>query len=213
MPGPLAQPDTHRVSFPLRHHFPIINQHSHARIVVLNLINISKKPASQIRIEGIATSALQLVQAPAYCTVDGVVIKLEDAVLEPFSVKTIKLTLRPAKPGIIEICPSVTYTDNQGQLRVNQLKTIALTVNPTPSDPKATPHGINVQSEIELSLVLSVKTFDYLVSSFKEDYLRKKLPLERSGWRTLMDIVKEAGVSRYSVYGTSGNRGARRRLI
>jgi hypothetical protein len=34
-----------------------------------------------------------------------------------------------------------------------------------------------------------------------------RLPKERSGWRTLMDIVKQANVSRYSMYGSRSHRG------
>jgi hypothetical protein len=36
----------------------------------------------------------------------------------------------------------------------------------------------------------------------------RRIPEERSGWRTLMDIVKQGGVSKYSVYGSATKRGS-----
>ena len=37
--------------------------------------------------------------------------------------------------------------------------------------------------------------------------MRRRLPLEWSGWRTLMEIVKHTGLSRHSVYGGESSRG------
>ena len=37
--------------------------------------------------------------------------------------------------------------------------------------------------------------------------MRRKMPLEKSGWRTYMEIVKHGEVSKSSVYGGEGHRG------
>ena len=52
------------------------------------------------------------------------------------------------------------------------------------------------------------RAFDYLVKSYVEDYMKRRFPLEKSGWRTLMEIIKHGKVSRSSVYASGGGRGA-----
>jgi hypothetical protein len=53
----------------------------------------------------------------------------------------------------------------------------------------------------------SGKVFDFLVGSFVEDYMRLRLPLEKSGWRTLMSAVKHSKVPFSAVYGRNGRLG------
>jgi hypothetical protein len=62
-------------------------------------------------------------------------------------------------------------------------------------------------AKLEFRSEAARKAFDFLVKAFVEDFSRKKLPRERSGWRTLMNIVKQAKVSQYSMYGTGGRSG------
>ncbi|MCW4045496.1 MAG: hypothetical protein NWE94_08285 [Candidatus Bathyarchaeota archaeon] len=52
------------------------------------------------------------------------------------------------------------------------------------------------------------KTFAYVVGAFINDYMRQKLSLEESGWRTLVDTIKQGGVPKSSVYSASGGIGS-----
>ena len=52
------------------------------------------------------------------------------------------------------------------------------------------------------------KVFSYIIDAFIEDYMRQKLSLEKSGWRTFMDAIKEGGVPKSSVYSTHGGMGS-----
>jgi hypothetical protein len=61
--------------------------------------------------------------------------------------------------------------------------------------------------EFEFKSDMSQKAFNYLVSSFAEDYMRRKLSLENSGWRTLTEIIKQGNVAKFSVYGNSHHKG------
>ena len=65
----------------------------------------------------------------------------------------------------------------------------------------------SVPAKLEFKSTVAKKAFAFLVNAFTEDYVRRKLPQENSGWRTLMDIVKDGHVSQYSVYGSRGHRG------
>ena len=51
------------------------------------------------------------------------------------------------------------------------------------------------------------KAFDFLIGAFVEDYMQRRLPVEVSGWRTLMDVVKHGRISRRMVYGNGGYHG------
>jgi hypothetical protein len=46
------------------------------------------------------------------------------------------------------------------------------------------------------------------VNAFIKDYMRKRLVLEKSGWRTRMDIVKHANVAKSRVYSEHGGIGS-----
>jgi hypothetical protein len=61
--------------------------------------------------------------------------------------------------------------------------------------------------KIEFKSEAAQKAFDFLVKAFVEDYFRRRLPKARSGWRTLMNIVKETPVSHYSMYGSGKHHG------
>jgi ABC-type transport system substrate-binding protein len=49
--------------------------------------------------------------------------------------------------------------------------------------------------------------FDYLVTSFIDDYMRKRLYSEQSGWRSLVQISQECKISQGALYGRGGNHG------
>ncbi len=61
--------------------------------------------------------------------------------------------------------------------------------------------------EFEFKSKHSGKVFDFLVGSFVEDYMRLRLPVEKSGWRTLMNAIKHAKVPASAVYGRKGRLG------
>jgi len=50
--------------------------------------------------------------------------------------------------------------------------------------------------------------FDHLVNAFIDDYMKRKLFVEEAGWRSLVQIAKDAGVSLRSVYGDERQRGS-----
>ena len=50
--------------------------------------------------------------------------------------------------------------------------------------------------------------FNYLVRAFIEDYMKRKLFIQEAGWRSFVQIIKNAGVSARSVYGSGGRHGS-----
>jgi hypothetical protein len=51
------------------------------------------------------------------------------------------------------------------------------------------------------------KVFEYLTKAFVEDYMRRRLTLEKSGWRTFMQIIKNTEIPKSSIYGTKSHHG------
>ncbi|HUK51018.1 MAG TPA: adenylate/guanylate cyclase domain-containing protein [Terriglobales bacterium] len=49
--------------------------------------------------------------------------------------------------------------------------------------------------------------FDFLVGAFIEDYMRKRLYIEQSGWRSLVQIADGCKISQGTLYGRSGGYG------
>ena len=66
---------------------------------------------------------------------------------------------------------------------------------------------VDATLEFEFKNESAKKAFDFLLGSFVEDYMRRRLPLEWSGWRTFNEIVKRGNVSMKSVYGGEGRHG------
>ena len=63
------------------------------------------------------------------------------------------------------------------------------------------------QITFEFKTEAAKKTFDFLIYAFIEDYMHRKFSLEKSGWRTLTDIIKHGRISKFSVYGDNHKKG------
>ena len=75
-----------------------------------------------------------------------------------------------------------------------------------PSEPAVA--GDEQRLSFEFSSEAAQKAFSYFIDAFINDYMRQKLSLEKSGWRTLMDTVKHGGVPKSSVYSAHGGMGS-----
>ena len=186
-----------------------VGEESEAR---LDIVNISRKPVQLLRIESVIPSALGIKSMPSHCFLQGDSIIFQGRKLAPFEVESIKFVLQPKRPGIFNLAPSMSYKDlnhdDYKEASSYAIKPLRIIVTP-----KASPE-LSVQTAESSSLVefefrneSAKRAFDFLLSSFVQDYMRRRLPLEWSGWRTLMEIVKHTNVSRHSIYGDGHSRG------
>ena len=51
------------------------------------------------------------------------------------------------------------------------------------------------------------KTFEFLISAFIEDYMLRKLFLEKSGWRTFPAIIKHGRISKIQCLWRQSSKG------
>ena len=127
--------------------------------------------------------------------------------LEPFCVEQIKFSLKGSTAGLFNFNPRVTYVDSKGKIRICLPKPTKIVVQMISQElgqkSLAPAHDV----EFEFKTEVARKAFDFLIGAFVEDYMQRRLPVEVSGWRTLMDVVKHGRISRRMVYGDGGYHG------
>lgn len=164
----------------------------------LDIVNVSRCPCYIKSIENFMDPRLEITSiSPSYKTGKGSIDMGNDE-LNPFQIKTITLSFQAKYPGEISLNPKVIYIDDFGKTKMCNTKNIQIVVEPI----------ISTKVEvIEFKSDYAQKAFNFLIEAFLEDYLKHKLPLEKSGWRTLMEVVKNGQVSKHSMYGRSGRGG------
>jgi tetratricopeptide (TPR) repeat protein len=175
--------------------------------VRLDLVNTSRGYGSLIRVENIAPPELKIVESSKDCISRDGSIELKDNRLDPFGVISMKFSLKATKAGDFTLKPRIVYVSDSGLTKIPKTKPVSIHIVSVPQNNEIEKMAQLEQVKIEFKSEASCKVFDFLVKAFKEDYRERRLPQERSGWRTLMDIVRGAGTSKYSIYGSSGSKG------
>jgi tetratricopeptide (TPR) repeat protein len=174
----------------------------------LDLVNVGRGSSSIIKIKGLIPSKVfKVIAFPSYCCLQNGDLEMEGRKLDSFQVETVKLTVKAVKTGVFTLNPSVVYVDDLGETKTCKPQPIKVIVNPRIATPREKMVVETKPAKLEFRSEAAQKAFDFLVKAFVEDYFRKRLPKERSGWRTLMDIVKKTPVSHYSMYGSGKHHG------
>jgi tetratricopeptide (TPR) repeat protein len=174
----------------------------------LDLVNVAKTSGSTIKVEEVLSEGLKVTALPSYCCLRNSDIELGKKAIGAFEVQTIKLSFKATKAGVFSLNPKILYVDDLGKTKTCKTNSVRINVKPVLKSLKEKESAETFPAKIEFKSESAQKAFNFLINAFVEDYFRLKLPKERSGWRTLMDIVKQAKVSQYSMYGSSGQRGA-----
>jgi tetratricopeptide (TPR) repeat protein len=174
----------------------------------LDLVNVGRGSGSITKIEGLVPSnEFKVITLPSYCCLQKGDLEMGGREIGTFRVETIKLTVKVVREGVLSLNPKVIYVDALGESKTCKPQPIKIIVNPRIASPREKMVVETKPAKLEFKSEAAQKAFDFLVKAFVEDYFRKRLPRERSGWRTLMNIVKQAKVSQYSMYGTGGRPG------
>jgi hypothetical protein len=168
----------------------------------LDLVNISKQTIYLAGIDHILPPEFLVKSFSSPGILKGNTFFLSNHELGPLSVQSIKFSIQTAQLGNYRLAPQITYIDNSGQTKLSTTRIVEVNVGSTPIqmgeiDSNENKKFVNFRSESAEAI------FNFLQKAYRQDYLQMKLPQERSGWRTLMEIVRGARVSRYSVYGSS----------
>jgi hypothetical protein len=161
-----------------------------------DIVNVSRRFCYLNSIKKLINTKLKIINIqPSYLLRNGS-IQIGKELLNPFQIKTIKLSFQAQYQGEITLNPIIIYVDEFGKTIAIDTEKVKVLIEP-----------FSLISKIEFKSNYAQRAFDFLVKSFKSDYLQQKLPLEKSGWRTLMEIVKSGKVSKHSMYGRSGRGG------
>jgi tetratricopeptide (TPR) repeat protein len=174
----------------------------------LDLVNVGRRSGSILKIkELIPPKEFEVMSFPSYCCFQNGDLEIGGKEICAFQVVTIKLNVTAVRAGVFSLNPMVTYVDDLGETKTCKSPSVSIIVKPRLSTTKEKKVVEAKLAKVEYRSEAAQKAFDFLVKAFVEDYFRRRLPKERAGWRTLMDIVKQTNVSRYSMYGSSGKRG------
>ena len=174
----------------------------------LDLANVSRAKGTLIRAENLCPSGLVVESASSEFRVQDGCIDFGEKSIEPISIISVKLYLKTKIAGVFNISPKIVYKDDSGEIKVANIKPLSIHAASTEQEHTTEFTAKSVQGDkIEFKSQSAQLAFDFLVRSFREDYKNRRMPQERSGWRTFMDIVRDTKVSKYSVYGSTGGYG------
>jgi len=162
--------------------------------IQLDLVNVARNFGLLVRAENVVPSGFKAVKLPEQYELLNGSLNLRGKRLDPLKVETLKISIEAIDTGTVYLCPKVVYTDETGNFRVCRSEAIQVNVHPP--------------------LIFKFKTdaakmvFDCLIQAFVEDYMKRKLVIQEAGWRSLVQIAKNSGVSLRSVYGTAKRRGS-----
>jgi hypothetical protein len=155
----------------------------------------------------IPSDKFKVVAFPSYCCLRNGALEMEGRGIGAFQVDPVKLTVKAVETGVFTLEPSVIYVDDLGETKTCKPQPVQIIVGPRIAPPIEEMVVETEPAELEFRSEAAQKAFDFLVKAFVEDYFHRRFPVERAGWRTMMDVVSQANVSRYSMYGSSDHRG------
>ena len=187
----------------------------------LDFVNVSRIKGVLVRIDNVIQSNFDFCNLSAGYVLTKGTLDLKKQPIEPFQTITIKFSLQANKEGNYILSPELFYEDQTKNTKMHKFKPVSIKINPAPkstedkseklfqvvSTEKQFVPSQDLVVEFEFKGEHSSKVFDFLVGSFVEDYMRLRLPIEKSGWRTLMSAIKRTKVPASAVYGRKGRLG------
>jgi tetratricopeptide (TPR) repeat protein len=172
----------------------------------LYAVNVGRRSAVLVKVEGLVPSGCEVVSMPPFCSIHHSSVDLGQKTVGAFQVEPIKFRIVFAKPGVYDLQPCLSYLSDLKEIQTSRPEVVTVNAQFGSSKIKLGT-GEEPPCRFEFKSEAAEKAFNFLVSAFEEDYFRRRLPQEKSGWRTLMDIVKNAQVTMHSVYGRCGRGG------
>ncbi len=157
--------------------------------IKLDLTNVGNKPGLLVRIDGIVPPRCKVLRMPAYCALEGASLNMRGRRLDPLSVESVGVWLQIPDVISVSLSPNVVYVDELGNFKAARVE------------------EVKILPVVEFESRVAQVVFNYLVDAFIKDRARRRLSVEKSGWRSFPQIIKGAGVPKRSLYGASGRLG------
>lgn len=156
--------------------------------VKLDIVNVGRRPGLLLRIQSLAPAEFKITSSSPQLKIEDNLIDMKGKRIIPLKVESLKLWMQSKETGNFTLKPQIGYVDEIGNFKQCFPKPTTITVYP--------------KIELGFRTNAAQKVFEYLVRSFVEDYMRRKLILKESGWRSYVQIMKNAKVSARKVYGS-----------
>jgi tetratricopeptide (TPR) repeat protein/KaiC/GvpD/RAD55 family RecA-like ATPase len=114
----------------------IVGQEFEAR---LDIVNPSRGKGTIVRIEKLITPEFKILKLTPECNINCDSIEIKEIALEPFSSKSIKITLKTTKTGTFNLAPQVFFVDDIGQTRTITSTLFTVTSKQTKPDYESLP--------------------------------------------------------------------------
>ena len=108
---------------------PEVNQVFEVR---LDLVNVSRSQGSIVKVENLLVPGLTITEVSPDCFVHDETVEFKERAINSFEVKTVKLTVKAPKLGVLQLNPTVTYVDDLGETRTSSTRTYIINVQPAP---------------------------------------------------------------------------------
>jgi tetratricopeptide (TPR) repeat protein len=156
----------------------------------VDLVNIGRKPGVVVRIEKLVPHDLSVLEMPPSYTLEGESLNTGGKLLGPLQTISFSVKVRPMGFDAIELAPRVVYVNYHGDFVVYDVEPVLM------------------RPLVTFESKPAYEVFTYLVSAFKEDHVKRGMPVEKSGWRTRTQILRGAkGLHKRHVYGSRGQLG------
>ncbi len=175
--------------------------------VRLDFVNVSRGTGKLVRVENAIPAGFKVISLSTESSLKDGSIVFNDSSFGPFSIKTVKIKLQTTKTGVFSFKPRAIFIDDLKETKTSETKSIDVFVTSKCFETQEDCKEEIGEAEIVFKSENARKVFDFLISAYKIDYFQGSLPKERSGWRTLMNIVKDGKVSKHMVYGSLGKHG------
>jgi tetratricopeptide (TPR) repeat protein len=177
--------------------------------VRLDIVNVTNKSAYIEEMKGLENFEMVEVSTSLLKS-NTSQIDLKKTKLNGFQVLPVKLKIKAKKTGTFSITIKVSYIDNLDNRASVESNSKSLTVySPVSSQSlieQQNQSNLNSQ-EFEFNSSEAKLAFGYLVAVFIQDYMQRKIVVDKAGWKSLMDLVKNGRVARASVYNPKGGKG------
>ncbi len=203
----------------------------------VEMANVGKNPATLIRVENVVPEGFEIERQKNPYRIEGNSIDMRGKRLEHLKMDELKLVLRPVQKGAFELKPRILFADDKGKYRAHELGPVPLIVTELglrgwlfgqdkgkaageaatrESLPATTarllpfqPVAPNVQfpEAFRFETERGRDVFHHLVKEFILDYMGRRLYVEKAGWRSLMEVVRETKAPRSALYGPRGQTG------
>jgi hypothetical protein len=157
----------------------------------LELANAGLTPAQLVRVEAMIPEGFDLLDKPSELLVENNQLLLGGRRLDPLKSQELNLVIRPNASGTFAVRPRLFYLDDAGSNHFHDLKPLELSVDTDEKKPAIHPSPLMPSSPI----------MEFLIKAFVEDYMRKRLSMDHSGWRGLSEIASSLRLPRSQLYG------------